>query len=416
MDFKSDFLNTLQERGFIHQCSSFEVLDELLSQEKVKGYIGFDCTATSLHVGSLIQILLLRYLQKFGHTPVALLGGGTTIIGDPSGRDESRKMLSMEGINTNMLGIKSVLAKFLTFDGENPAQIVNNAEWLCKFNYLEFLRDFGTSFTINRMLAFDSVKLRLERENPMTFLEFNYMLLQAVDFYYLNKSYGVSLQMGGSDQWGNIINGVELVRRISQKEVFALTTPLVTKSDGTKMGKTANGAIWLDEDHLSTWEFYQYFRNVDDLDVIKYLKLFTELPMSHIVELAKLKGKDINEAKKILAFEITKLCHGIKEAELNQNTAINTFEKGNLDDNLPTFFVEESKLSTGISLVGYLVELGLTSSNSEGKKLIQNLGIKINNIPVSDIGYNLSKNNISKNIIKISLGKKKHILVKIKDA
>lgn len=415
MNFKSDFLNLLQERGFIHQCSSFEGLDEKLSTEKVKAYIGFDCTATSLHVGGLIQILLLRYLQKFGHTPVALLGGGTTLVGDPTGKDETRKMLTLEDINKNTVGIRSVLEKFLNFEGENAAEIKNNAEWLCEFNYLEFLRDFGTSFTVNRMLSFDSVKLRLDRENPMTFLEFNYMLLQAVDFYYLNKNYGVSLQMGGSDQWGNIINGVELVRRRSQKEVFGLTSPLVTRADGTKMGKSLSGAVWLDGSMFSPWDFYQYFRNTDDLDVIKYLKLFTEIPMSEIEVLSKLQGKEINEAKKILAFEITKLCHGLEEAEKCQNIAINTFEKGSIDDNLPTFFVEEKEIEAGLPLINFLVTLGLTNSNGEGRKLIQNNGIKINEVAVSDAHYVITKKDISNDIIKVSMGKKKHILVKIKN-
>lgn len=413
MDFKSDFLNLLQERGFIHQCSNLEGLDAIMSQEKIKGYIGFDCTATSLHVGGLIQILLLKYLQKFGHTPVGLLGGGTTLVGDPTGKDETRKMLSNEDINNNMAGIKSVLEKFLNFDGKNPAQIVNNAEWLCEFNYLDFLRDFGTNFTINRMLTFDSVKLRLERENPMTFLEFNYMLLQAVDFYYLNKNHGVSLQMGGSDQWGNIINGVEIIRRKSQKEAFALTSGLVTKSDGTKMGKSVNGAVWLDDTMFSTWDFYQYFRNTDDLDVIKYLKLFTELPIAEIEVLSKLQGQDINEAKKILAFEITKLCHGEESAILNQNLAVNTFEKGTLDPNLPKFFARETELSAGFPLVGFLVTLGFTTSNGEGRKLIQNMGIKINDSTVTDITYIITKKDIVDNVIKISMGKKKHILVNI---
>ena len=321
--------------------------------------------------------------------------------------------LECQSLNGGKVG---VLEKFLSFEGENAAQFVNNAEWLCEFNYLEFLRDFGTKFTINRMLAFDSVKLRLERENPMTFLEFNYMLLQAVDFYYLNKNYGVSLQMGGSDQWGNIINGVELVRRISGSEAFGLTSPLVTKSDGTKMGKSVNGAVWLDGSMFSPWDFYQYFRNTDDLDVIKYLKLFTELPLGEIETLSKLQGKDINEAKKILAFEITKLCHGLAEAEKCQNTAINTFEKGNVDDNLPTFFVEEEELNAGLPLINFLVTLGFTKSNGEGRKLIQNSGIKINDTTVSEVSHMLTKNDISKEIIKISMGKKKHVLVKVKNA
>ncbi|MCL2566609.1 MAG: tyrosine--tRNA ligase [Alphaproteobacteria bacterium] len=414
MNFKSDFLNLLNERGFIHQCSNFEELDKKLANSKIKAYIGFDATANSLHVGSLIQILMLRHLQKCGHTPIALLGGGTTLIGDPSGRDESRKMLSIEDINNNALGIRKVFTKFLSFEGSNAAQLLNNADWLCKFNYLEFLRDFGTNFTINRMLSFDSVKLRLQKENPMTFLEFNYMLLQGVDFYYLNKNHDITLQMGGSDQWGNIINGVELTRRMAQKEVFALTSPLLTKSDGSKMGKTAGGAVWLDNDLFSSWDFYQYFRNTDDADVIKFLKLFTEIDMAEIAKLEKLQGQEINEAKKILAFEITKLVHGEESAIANQTTAVNTFEKGVISDSLPTFFVEETQLNGGIPLINLLVSLSFTTSNGEGRKLILNGGIKLNDAAIADIAYQVSKKDLENGIIKISMGKKKHILVKVK--
>ncbi|MDR2008790.1 MAG: tyrosine--tRNA ligase [Alphaproteobacteria bacterium] len=412
--YKSDFLNFINERGFIHQCSNFEELDDRLANSKITAYIGFDATANSLHVGSLIQILLLRHLQKFGHTPIALLGGGTTLIGDPSGRDESRKMLSTTDINNNAMGIRKVLEKFLSFNGTNAAKILNNADWLCKFNYLEFLRDFGTAFTINRMLSFESVKLRLQKENPMTFLEFNYMLLQAVDFYHLHKEKNVVLQMGGSDQWGNIINGVELTRRISQAEVFALTSPLLTKSDGSKMGKTADGAVWLDSEMFSSWDFYQYFRNTDDADVIKFLKLFTELPISEVAVLAKLQGQEINEAKKILAFEITKLVHGEAAALTSQTTAINTFEKGLGDDNLPTFFASEAELESGIPLINFLITLGFTTSNGEGRKLILNGGIKINDVAIADVAYSVAKKDLVNGVIKISMGKKKHVLVKVK--
>ncbi len=413
-NFKSNFLNTLSERGFLNQCSNYDGLDNLLHNKKIKAYIGFDCTANSLHIGSLIQIFILKYLQDFGHTPVILLGGGTTLIGDPSGKDEARKMLSTEDINNNLLGIKSVLEKFVSFSVNNKAIMLNNIDWLAKFNYLDFLRDYGKEFTINRMLSFDSVKLRLQREQPLTFLEFNYMLLQAVDYLYLHKNYDVQLQMGGSDQWGNIINGVELIRRVSQGEVYGLTTPLLTKSDGTKMGKTANGAVWLSENMFSSWDFYQFFRNVDDLDVIKFLKLFTTLPLSQINDLAKLKDKEINEAKKILAFEITSIVHSQKSALECQNLAINTFENKTLDSNLPTYFVDEAQLNEGIILANYLTSIGLSSSNSNAKKLIQNNGIKVNDDAIADINYKLFKANIKNDCIKISLGKKNHILVKIK--
>ncbi len=413
MQFKSDFLAFLNERGFLHQCSSYENLDDIMSKEKITAYIGFDCTANSLHVGSLMQILLLKYLQKFGHTPIALLGAGTTMIGDPSGRDESRKMLTVEQINENMLGIKAVLERFISFDGSNAGLLLNNADWLSKFSYLEFLRDFGVHFTVNRMLSFDSVKLRLEKENPMTFLEFNYMLLQAVDYLHLNQNHNVKLQLGGSDQWGNIINGVELIRRKDAKEVFALTTNLLTKSDGSKMGKTASGAVWLTPSMFSVWDFYQYFRNVDDLDVIKYLKIFTEIPMAEIGKLATLQGKELNEAKKLLAFEITKLCHGELEAKSAEELAINTFEKGIVDANLPTFFITSAELNDGLNIVDALIKFGLTASKGETRKLILNAGVKLNDAPVVDSNYSLSKVDIKDDVIKLSLGKKKHILLKI---
>jgi tyrosyl-tRNA synthetase len=413
MKFKSDFLNTLSERGFLNQCSSFENLDNVMLNSKIKAYIGFDCTAKSLHIGSLIQIFILKYLQQFGHTPVILLGGGTTMVGDPTGKDESRKILTLEDINDNLLGIKSVLEKFVSFESENKAIMLNNYDWLSSFNYLDFLRGYGKEFTINRMLAFDSVKTRLQREQPLTFLEFNYMLLQAVDFLHLYKHHNTTLQMGGSDQWGNIINGVELIRRIEQKEVFGLTTPLLTKADGSKMGKTANGAVWLSANMFSPWDFYQYFRNVDDLDVIKFLKLFTYLPLNEIEKLALLKDREINEAKKILAFEITKIVHGEIEAQKSVNLAINTFENKELDANLPTYTIQYSNLSNGVSLVQVLTSLGLFESNSQGKKLIQNNAIKVNDISIVDINFKLSLADVKNDIIKISLSKKNHILLKV---
>ncbi len=412
MDFKSDLLSFLKERGFLYQCSSYERLDDILSNQKIKAYIGFDCTGYSLHVGSLLQILLLKYLQKYGHTPVVLLGGGTTIVGDPSGKDKSRQILSMEEIHKNTIGIRKTLESFFSFEGKNAAVLLNNADWLCNINYLDFLREFGSSFTINRMMSFDSVKARLEREQPLTFLEFNYLLLQAVDFHHLYNKYGVTLQMGGSDQWGNIINGIELVRRTFNQEVFGLTSILVTRSDGEKMGKSLSGAVWINADMFSTWDFYQYFRNVTDIDVFNYLKLFTEIPITEIDKLSKLQGKDINDAKKILAFEVTKLCHGEKEAFNNQNIAMNTFEKGETDSNLPSFFISENELNTGILLVSYLSKISVTSSNSEGRKLIQNGGVKINGTLCSDINHMINKTSLLNGIIKISIGKKKHVLLK----
>lgn len=414
MCFKSKFLNILQKKGLIYQCSSFEGLDDILSSgKKVSAYIGFDCTAPSLHVGSLIQILLLRTFQLCGHTPIVLLGGGTTLIGDPSGKDESRRMLTIEQIKTNEEGIKKIFSKFIKFDGDNPALLLNNADWLTKFTYVDFLRTYGTEFTINRMLHFDSVKLRLERESPLTFLEFNYMLLQAVDFLYLNSHHNTYLQMGGSDQWGNIINGVELIRRMNKTEAFALTSPLLTKSDGTKMGKTASGAVWLDEKMFSPWDFYQYFRNVDDDDTIKFLKLFTDLPDKELEELSNLKGQDINQAKKILAFEITKLCHGLEEAKKCSELAINTFEKGTLDKNLPTFYINSEELTSGILLTYILKKVNFATSVSDARRSIEGNAIKINDNSINDVNFKLTQQNMINNSIKISFGKKRHILLSI---
>ncbi|UQY80406.1 Tyrosine--tRNA ligase 1 [Candidatus Hepatincola sp. Av] len=412
--FQSDFLNFLQERGLLYQCSSFEKLDNLLHTEKITAYIGFDCTAPSLHVGSLIQILLLKYLQKFGHSPIVLLGGGTTLVGDPSGKDDTRKLITTDNINNNLAGIKNTLSQFISFEGSNSAKILNNAKWLTKFNYLDFLREYGKDFTINRMLTFDSVKSRLDRESSFTFLEFNYMLLQAVDFYYLYKHYNVKLQLGGSDQWGNIINGVEIIRRKAHEEAFGLTSPLLTKADGTKMGKTATGAVWLNKDLFSVNDFYQFFRNTHDDDVIQYLKMFTEIPLTEIKKLSKLQGNEINEAKKILAFKLTELCHGLEAAKQAEKLAINVFEKKELDTNLPTYYVTKKQLLNGLPLVQFLVEIKVLSSNSEGRKLIQNNGLSINTEKCTDIHIKITNQDLQKEVIQISIGKKQHILIKIK--
>jgi tyrosyl-tRNA synthetase len=409
--FKSAFLNILQERTLLNQVSNPLSLDEALISGKITGYIGFDCTASSLHIGNYIQILLLKYLQQSGHNIIALMGEGTTLIGDPSGKDTTRKMLSSDDIKSNMLKIKNDLSKFITFDAQNI--LLSNASWLLEFKYLEFLRDFGTHFTINRMLGFDSVKLRLERDQPLTFLEFNYMLLQAVDFLHLNKNYGVSLQMGGSDQWGNIINGVELIRKTQSKEAFALTTPLLLKKDGSKMGKTASGALWLNKELCSVWDFYQYFRNVEDEVVIDYLKKLTMIPIAEINKLDQLKGQELNEAKKILAYEMCKIVHGVEEANKVLELAVNTFEKKILDDNLPTINLTSDQLKQDLSVIFLLTTYANVNSNSEARKLITNLGIKINDITLKDVNKKINTSDFLNNTLKLSLGKKKHILFKI---
>ncbi|MGV3278486.1 tyrosine--tRNA ligase [Rickettsiales bacterium LUAb2] len=418
-NLKSKLLHELNERGFIYQASNLESLDNLLNTKKIKAYIGFDCTANSLHVGSLLQIMLFKHLQLHGHTPVVLLGGGTSLVGDPSGKDASRKMLTKEDIEFNKQGIKAVLSKFIDFDDNstNSAILLDNASWLTEFNYLDFLRSYGTQFTINRMLTFDSVKLRLEREQPLTFLEFNYMLLQAVDFLYLYKNHDVVLQLGGSDQWGNIINGVELIRRNCSKEAFALTSPLLTTSTGAKMGKSENGAVWLSSDKISTWEYYQFWRNVTDLDVIKFLKLYTFLPLNEINELAKLQGQELNTAKKILAFEATKLCFGEQEALAAANIAITTFEQKSLSEDLPTINLNKQELTkdSGVLLVDFLAINNIVKSKSEARKLIQNKGLRINDIIIEDINILLNEQNVnsSNQAIKLSIGKKSHYLIKI---
>ncbi len=408
----SDFLHIMQSRGFLQDCTDLAGLDEALKAGVVPGYIGFDATADSLHVGSMIQIMILRWLQQTGHKPIVLMGGGTTKIGDPSGKDESRQLMTPEMINGNIDGIKRVFEKFLTFgDGPTDAMMANNADWLDTLNYVEFLRDYGRHFTINRMLTFDSVRLRLDREQPLTFLEFNYMLLQAYDFMELNKRFGCGLQMGGSDQWGNIVNGIDLTRRINGNQVFGLTTPLLTKADGSKMGKSASGAIWLNEDRLSAYEFWQFWRNTLDADVGKFLKLFTELPLDECARLGALEGAEINDAKVALANAVTTLTHGADAASTAEATAREVFEKGGLGDDLPTVTLTPGEVTDGISVVQLLVRSGLSKSGKDAKRLIADGGAKLNDATISDAGLMVSHEAIA-GTVKLSAGKKRHALVR----
>lgn len=417
--FKSDFLRTLDERGFIHQSTHLEALDKAAADGPITAYIGFDATADSLHAGSLIQIMMLYWAQQTGHRPIVLMGGGTTKIGDPSGKDTQRKMLTPAQIDDNIAGVKRAFDPFLTFgDGPTDAVMVNNDEWLSQLGYVEFLRDFGVHFTINRMLTFDSVKLRLEREQPMTFLEFNYMLMQAYDFYELNERYGCSLQMGGSDQWGNIVNGVELCRRVAAveqdktRDVVGLTTPLLTTASGKKMGKTENGAVWLNADRLSPYDYWQYWRNTEDADVGTMLRRFTILPMDEVRRLEALEGADINEAKKILATEVTALLHGRAAAQSAAQTAKETFEQGGAAGDLPTVEVTQAALADGVALLDPFTTLGLISSKSEGRRHIKAGALKINDAPVSEERM-LSSADLADGQIKLSVGKKKHGLIKV---
>ncbi len=412
--FKSEFLRTLAERGFIHQSTDAEALDTLAAEGMITGYIGFDATASSLHAGSLVQIMLLYWLQQTGHKPIVLMGGGTTKVGDPTFKDTQRPLLTDAQIQSNMDGIKRVFTNFLTF-GEtgNDAIMVNNDDWLSQFGYVEFLRTFGTHFTINRMLTFDSVKLRLDREQPMTFLEFNYMLMQAVDFRELNEKYNCVLQMGGSDQWGNIINGVELTRRMNTKAAFGLTTPLLTTASGGKMGKTVGGAIWLNADSLSAYDYWQYWRNTEDADVGRFLRLFTTLPMAEIARLERLEGAEINDAKKILADEATKMVHGAEAAATARDTAQKAFEQGVLSADLPTIEIEASALEEGIMLAALATRIGLTASNGEARRLAQGGGLRVNDVAINDGNQLVTKTDLNADgVIKISQGKKKIILVK----
>ena len=410
---KSEFLIQAQARGFVHQCTDEAALDALACQGPVTAYIGFDCTAPSLHAGHRVSIMTLRLLQKTGHKPIVLMGGGTTKVGDPSGKDEMRRALTDEDIAANMAGIKQVFAKYLTFgDGPTDAVMVNNADWLDRLNYIEFLRDVGRHFSVNRMLTFDSVKLRLEREQPLTFLEFNYMILQAYDFMELSRRYDCRLQMGGSDQWGNIVNGVELTRRIDDKAVFGLTTPLLTTSSGAKMGKTAAGAVWLNADMLSAYDFWQYWRNTEDADVGKFMRLFTDMPLDEIARLEALEGAELNEAKKVLATEVTRLCHGDAAAETAAETARKTFEEGALGDDLPSIHVPLARLQAGIPAFELFREAALAASNGEARRLIKGGGARINDAKVDSETAAVSAADLKDGVIKLSAGKKRHALVR----
>ncbi|WP_019223561.1 tyrosine--tRNA ligase [Bartonella rattaustraliani] len=412
--FKSDFLHIMRERGFIHQISDEKGLDDLFSKETVSAYIGFDPTASSLHAGSLLQIMMLYWLQKTGHRPIALMGGGTGLIGDPSFKDEARRLLTQDDIAANIAGIKKVFANYLTFgDKKTDACIVNNAEWLCNLNYLEFLRDVGKHFSVNRMLSFDSVKLRLEREHSLSFLEFNYMILQAYDFVELYNRYGLRMQMGGSDQWGNIINGIELGHRFGTAQLYALTSPLLTTSSGAKMGKSLNGAVWLNADMLSPYQFWQYWRNTEDADVTRFLKLYTILPMDEIIKLSALQDNEINEAKKILATEVTAMLHGRSLAEAAAETARKTFEEKTLGDNLPTVEINATDLKNGIGLLALLVKAGLAKSNSEARRHVQGGGVRVNDRIIEDETRLIIEEDVNETgIIKLSFGRKKHVLLK----
>jgi len=412
--YKSDFLNVLASRGFIHQVSEPEALDALARKSTITAYIGFDCTAPSLHVGSLLPIMMLHWLQQTGHRPIALMGGGTTRVGDPSGKDEARRLLTDAVINENLKSIRVIFAKFMTFEDTGGSAIMaNNADWLNTLNYIDFLRDIGRHFSINRMLSFDSVKLRLERQQELSFLEFNYMILQAYDFVELFRRHGCVLQMGGSDQWGNIVNGIDLGRRLHSAQFFALTSPLLTASSGAKMGKTAAGAVWLNSAQVSPYEYWQYWRNTEDADVGRFLKLFTVMPLDEIERLAALKSADINEAKKILATEATALVHGKAEADEAAATARTTFEEGGLGASLPTVPISRGELKAGISVLAAVVRVGLATSNGEVRRAIANNAIMINDMRVtSDKAMTTEADVTADGVIKISLGRKRHVLLK----
>jgi tyrosyl-tRNA synthetase len=412
--FKSDFLHVLQSRGFIHQISDPESLDALAARRELTAYIGFDCTAPSLHVGSMVQIMCLYWLQQTGNKPIALMGGGTTRVGDPSGKDETRRILSIEDIERNKDGIKQVFSHFLRFgEGKDDAVMPDNAEWLTKLNWIEMLRDIGRHFSVNRMLAMDSVKLRLERDQEMSFIEFNYMILQAYDYVVLNQRYDCRLQMGGSDQWGNIVNGLDLGRRMGTPQLHALTTPLITTSSGEKMGKTASGAVWLNADMKSPYEYWQFWRNTDDADVARFLKLFTTLPLDEIERLAALQGAEINEAKKALADAATTLLHGADAARVAAETARQTFEEGAIAENLPTVEISRSEFEAGVGVLALFVKAGLVASNGEARRQIKGGGLRVNDAAVGDEKMVLNASNLTpEGVVKLSLGKKRHVLLK----
>ena len=410
---KSEFLATIMSRGFVQDCTNLQELDEAFHKGVVTGYIGFDLTATSLHIGNLVQIMLLRWMQKTGHRPITLMGGGTTKVGDPSGKDEMRKIISVDQINANADGIRKVFARYISYgDGPTDSPLVNNAEWLDKLGYIDFLRDIGKHFTINRLLAFDSVKSRLDREQALSFIEFNYMLLQAYDYLELHRRYGCVLQMGGSDQWGNIVSGADLIRRVDHADAYGLTTPLVTRADGKKMGKSADGAVWLNEDMMSGYEFWQWWRNVPDADVGKFLKMFTELPVDECERLGALGGAEINDAKAQLANEVTTLCRGADAAQAAQATAREVFEKGGVGDDLPTLELSAAELGDGISAAQLIVRSGLAKSGKDAKRLIAENGAKLDDAPLTDAGQMFDAAAFA-SPIKLSAGKKRHALVKL---
>ncbi|MCC2101690.1 MAG: tyrosine--tRNA ligase [Hyphomicrobiales bacterium] len=412
---KSEFLAALIERGYLHQCSDLEGLDAKARAGELIAYIGFDCTAPSLHVGSLLPIMMLSWLQKTGGKPVPLMGGGTTRVGDPSGKDEARKILSIEAIEENKDGIKRVFSKFLKFgDGKTDAVMPDNAEWLTKLNYIDFLRDVGRHFSVNRMMSMDSVKLRLERDQELSFIEFNYMCLQAYDFVELNKRYGCIAQMGGSDQWGNIVTGIDLGRRMGTPQLYALTSPLLTTASGQKMGKTHSGAVWLEADMCSPWDYWQFWRNAEDADVARFLKLFTFLPMDEIARLAALGGAEINEAKKVLANEATALVHGREAAEQAAETARKTFEEGVAADTLPTVEISAAEMDAGVGVLTAFVQAGLVASTGEARRQIKGGGLRVNDAPVADERGVLRAADLRDGAIKLSLGKQKHVLLKSK--
>lgn len=412
--YKSDFLRVLAERGFIHQVSEPEALDARAASGPITAYIGYDCTAPSLHIGHLLPTMMLYWMQQTGHRPIALMGGGTTRVGDPSGKDESRKILTDAVINENLASIRKTFDKFLTFgSGPKDAVMANNADWLNSLNYIDMLRDVGRHFSVNRMLSFDSVKMRLDRQQELSFLEFNYMILQAYDFVELHKRYGCILQMGGSDQWGNIINGIDLGRRMMNAQLFAVTAPLITTSSGAKMGKTAAGAVWLNADLLSPYDYWQFWRNTEDGDVERFLKLFTILPLDEIKRLGALKGAELNDAKKMLATEATALLHGRAAADQAAETARRTFEEGTLAETLPTIEIKRADLDKGLGILTAGVEAGLVASTSEARRQIKGGGLKVNDVTVTDEKMLLSGKDLTpEGVIKLSLGRKKHVLVK----
>jgi len=410
---KSDFLTVLRERGYVHQCSDYAGLDEKAHSGELVAYIGFDCTAPSLHVGSLLQIMMLNWLQKTGGKPIALMGGGTTMVGDPSGKDESRKLLTVEQIGDNKAGIRKAFSHFISFgDGKTDAVMPDNADWLTKLNYVEFLRDVGRHFSVNRMLSMDSVKMRLERDQELSFLEFNYMCLQAYDFVELHRRYGCTLQMGGSDQWGNIVTGTDLGRRLGTSQLYALTSPLITTASGAKMGKTAAGAVWLDEGLLSPYAYWQFWRNTEDSDVERFLKLFTLLPLDEIARLAALQGAEINDAKKTLANAATALLHGRDAAETAAETARKTFEEGAIAEGLPTVDIPGSDFDAGLGVLAAFVRAGLVASTGEARRQIKGGGLRVNDVAVGDEKAAIGREALNGGVVKLSLGRRKHVLLR----